>query len=153
MPWVWPKKKKKKKKGMYILPLKTTYRPVNTYQYVYTVQNNFDYSVLIPSFKIENIGSSHHGSVEMNLTSIHEDADSIPGPTQQVKDLVLPELWCKSQMQLQSGIAVAVAQAGSYSSNSTPNLETSICHRCGPKKTKKKKTLLALESTKSYENK
>ena len=34
--------------------------------------------------------SSHHGSVEMNLTSIHEDAVLIPGLAQWVKDLVLP---------------------------------------------------------------
>ena len=31
---------------------------------------------------------------------------------------------------------MAMAQGGSYSSDSTPSLETSICHGCGPKKTK-----------------
>ena len=48
------------------------------------------------------------------------------------------ELWYKLQMQLRSGITVAVAQAGSYSSDSTPSLRTSICHRRGPKKRQKK---------------
>ena len=47
------------------------------------------------------------------------------------------ELWGRLQRQLRSG--VAVAWAGSYSSDKTPNLGTSICHRNGPKKTKKKK--------------
>ena len=33
--------------------------------------------------------SSHCGSVEMNPTSIHEDASSIPGLTQWIKDPAL----------------------------------------------------------------
>ena len=36
-------------------------------------------------------------------------------------------------------MAVAVVQASSCSSDSTPSLGTSMCHRCGPEKTKKKK--------------
>ena len=39
-------------------------------------------------------------------------------------------------MKLKSGIAIAVAQAGNCSSDSTPSLGTSICHKCSPKKKK-----------------
>ena len=42
-------------------------------------------------------------------------------------------------MWLGSGVAVAMAVAGSYSSDSSPNLGTSICCIYGPKKQKKKK--------------
>ena len=44
------------------------------------------------------------------------------------------ELWCRLQMWLRSGVAVAVALACSYSSDLIPILGTSISHGCGPKK-------------------
>ena len=73
------------------------------------------------------------------------------------------ELWCSLQMWLRSLVAMAVASAGSYSSNSTPGLRTSMRPRCGPKKSKnktnhKKKTkntgqlfIVSLQSLPSWE--
>ena len=52
------------------------------------------------------------------------------------------ELWCRLQSWLGSGVAMAVAVAGSCSSDLTPSLGTSICPRCGPKKQTNKKVLL-----------
>ena len=46
------------------------------------------------------------------------------------------ELWYRSQTQLGSGMALAVAVARSYSSNSTPDLGATICLKCSLKKTK-----------------
>ena len=60
------------------------------------------------------------------------------------------ELQCRLQKRLRSYVAVAVVQGGSYSSDSTPSLGTSICsYVCGPKKTKKRKVnLLPLKISK-----
>ena len=58
------------------------------------------------------------------------------------------ELWCRSQTQLRSCVAVAVVWASSYSSNSAPNLGTSICLGCDPKKQKKKRKQVELRKIK-----
>ena len=49
------------------------------------------------------------------------------------------ELWCRSQIQLRSGVVVAVVYASSCSSDLIPSLETPICRKCSPKKIKEKK--------------
>ena len=75
-----------------------------------------------------------------NLPRNHGVAGSIPGLAQWLSGLRIRhchEPWYRSQMRLGSG--VAVAKAGSYSSDSTPSLGTSICRGCGPRKDKKSK--------------
>ena len=49
------------------------------------------------------------------------------------------ELRCRPRMRLGSQVAVALAWASSYSSDSTPSLGTSICRGSGPRNSKKKK--------------
>ena len=49
------------------------------------------------------------------------------------------KLQCRSQMWIPSGVAVAVGQTGSWGSDLTPSLGTSICCRCGHKKEERRK--------------
>ena len=66
-------------------------------------------------------------------TSIHdEDAGSIPVLLGVLRIQHCCELWCRSQTQLGSGLAVAVASSCSF--NSAPSLGTSMCCISGLKK-------------------
>ena len=64
--------------------------------------------------------------VNEHPTRIHEDAGSVPGLDQGVKDLALLWLWCRP-------VAVALMRP--------PGLGTSICHGWGPKKEKERNRL------------
>ena len=71
----------------------------------------------------------------IDLTSIHEDVALLS----RLRIQCCCELWGRSQVtgaRLGSSVSVAVAKAGSYSSDSTPSQETAICRRCDPKKAK-----------------
>ena len=79
--------------------------------------------------------------------SLYEDVGLITGLTQWVKDpSIARDRW---QMWLRTGVAMAVAQARSCSSNATPSLGTSICHRCSPKKQNKNKQKKTKNKTKN----
>ena len=73
--------------------------------------------------------------------NVHEDAGLIPDFSLWAKDLALPQAAHRLQMGLGSSGAMAVAQASSCSSDSSPSLGTSICCRWGCKKKKKIKRI------------
>ena len=81
--------------------------------------------------------SSRCGSVVMNLATMSMWVWSLAS----LSGLSIRPchgLQCRSQRRLGSSVSVAVVLACRCSSNSTPSLGTSICHRWGPKKQKKK---------------
>ena len=65
---------------------------------VWDTMNHF--TLLLDARLHKCAGSSHCGSEVKNPPSIHEDRGSIPGPTQWVKALALPQLRCRSQGSL-----------------------------------------------------
>ena len=77
--------------------------------------------------------SSCHGLAVTNLTSIHEeDMGSILASLSGLRIWRYRELWYRLQKWPESRVAVAVA--GSCSSDSIPSLGTSMCHSCGTEK-------------------
>ena len=81
--------------------------------------------------------SSHCGTLETNPTRNHEVADSIPGLTRWVKDAALLPWAAVSVADLAWILHCCGCGIGSsYSSNETPRLGTTTCHKCGPKQQK-----------------
>ena len=82
---------------------------------------------------VDNVGQSYR----TRLVSMRMRVQS-PTPLSGFKIRHCCELHCRPKTWLESGIALAVAYAGSCSSNLTPSLGNSICCRGSPKKKKKK---------------
>ena len=76
-----------------------------------------------------------------NLTSIHEDVVRSLALLSGLRIQLCCKLQCRLEMEFGSQVAVAVAMAGSCSSDSTPSLGTPMCHRHSPKKKKKNQVI------------
>ena len=85
--------------------------------------------------------SSCRGAVVTNPTGSHEVAGSFPALLGGLRIRCCLGLWCRLQTRLRSRVAVALPQAGDYSSNWTPGLGTSICRWSGTRKKKAKRQI------------
>ena len=96
---------------------------------------NKDYEALFQEAERELVmwrilGSSHWGRSWAWLLSVRMWVQSL-ALLSELRIHTCHELRCRWQTRLGSHIAVAVVEAGSCSSNSTPSLGTTTCHRCG----------------------
>ena len=105
----------------------------------FTLRYNIIYGscVLSPFVKMSTWGIPLVAQWLTSPTRNDEVAGSIPGLAQWLRIQRCHELWCRSQMRLNSHVVVAVAWAGICSSDSTPTLGTSTCHGYGSKKKKR----------------
>ena len=96
------------------------------YVFVYTISS---FLFIVEQYFTEPVSEFHHDSALTNPTSILEDVASIPSLALSVRDLVL--LWTVMQITDEAHIlrccGCGIGQGAS------------ICSRCSPKKTKKKK--------------
>ena len=82
------------------------------------------------------LGRPHR--VLLGYSSIHEDADLIPGLSQCVKDLAFP-MSCVVGHRLGSDCTLLCLWHRLSAVAVVSSMGTSICHRCGPIKQKSKK--------------
>ena len=74
----------------FFLTIKNTNKIISAEEHALSSAFTPNKSKKLKSGKKNKIRSSHCGSVEMNLTCIHEDTGLIPGLDQWVKDLASP---------------------------------------------------------------
>ena len=126
----------------YLLICLIAYLCINThiYNYIYSINKCVCSRTQLFMKKNSSIKNAAKWHSRNELASMW-DTGLIPGGPSGLRIQHCHELWCRLQMLLRSRVAVAVVVASSCSSDLTPSLGTYICHRCGPKKKNKKRSI------------